>query len=121
MSSTDHPQSIADAAASQAAASKIPQFLIIYANIVDGKSWCGDCRVAEPLVNKKFPQGGPKRLGIYYAGDRETWRKSDNPWRKFGVPALPTLYKVTPDGTWSKLVEAEVYDEKKLNEFVDSS
>lgn len=26
------------------------------------------------------------------------WRDSKNPWRKFGVTALPTLYKVTPDG-----------------------
>lgn len=69
------------------------------------------------------------------------WRSPENEWRKFGVPALPTLYKVTPDGvsccrvlslltglgpsvsltilqTWSQLVEGEVYDKKKLDAFV---
>lgn len=65
------------------------------------------------------------------------WRSPDNAWRKFGTPALPTLYKVTSDGVsavffffpsrtqnadgsqaWSKLVEAEVYDLKKLDAFV---
>lgn len=68
------------------------------------------------------------------------WRSPENEWRKFGVPALPTLYKVSPDGvsccclpslpdtnlspdltvsqTWSQLVEGEVYDQKKLDAFV---
>lgn len=71
--------------------------------------------------------------------ERSRWRSPDNAWRKFGVPALPTLYKVTSDGvsrpyhwlsfimifttllqTWTKLVEEEVYDEKKLDQFVAS-
>ncbi|PSR76031.1 hypothetical protein BD289DRAFT_182106 [Coniella lustricola] len=118
--SSSSPEAIAAAAATQAATTQTPQFFIVYANLVDGVSWCGDCRAAEPVVEAKFGQGKEAAgLGVYFAGDREVWRKADNPWRKWGVPALPTLYKVTPDGTWSSLVEAEVYDQKKLDAFVD--
>lgn len=72
MSSTD-PIVVADAVAAQAAATKVPQFLIIYASIVDGKSWCGDCRASEPIINSKFPKDDPERpLTVHYAGDKET-------------------------------------------------
>lgn len=71
MSSTD-PQAVADAVAAQAAASKTPQFLVVYASIVNGKSWCGDCRSAEPLLQKKFANEAAQYLTIQYAGDRET-------------------------------------------------
>lgn len=72
MSSTD-PQAIAHDLAARAAAAKVPQFLIIYASVVDGKSWCGDCRAAEPLINRRFAKDDPARLlTVQHAGDRET-------------------------------------------------
>lgn len=119
MASAD-PKAVADGVRAQAVTTQTPQFLMVSASIVNGQSWCGDCRKAEPLIQKKFPADEAMRLTNQYAGDRETWRNPDNTWRKFGVTALPTLFKVTPDGTWSKLVEGEVYDEEKLNKFVGS-
>lgn len=71
MTLTD-PKAVANAIAAQAAAANAPRFLMVYAGIVDGKSWCGDCRAAEPLVNKKFAEGPSQRLSIHYAGDKET-------------------------------------------------
>lgn len=71
MSSTK-PQAVADAIAARAAASQTPQFLVVYASIVNGKSWCGDCIAAEPLLNKKFAGEEAERLTVHYAGDRET-------------------------------------------------
>ncbi|KAK2606666.1 hypothetical protein N8I77_005400 [Diaporthe amygdali] len=112
------PRAVADAVAALAAENQAPHFLVVYASIVNGRSWCGDCIRAEPLIQEKFPAGEQSRLTVQYAGDKETWRSPENEWRKFGVPALPTLYKVTPDGTWSQLVEGEVYDKKKLDAFV---
>lgn len=66
------PKSIADAVAAQAAATKAPHFLIVYASIVGGKSWCGDCVAAEPLIQEKFSGDEAPRLTVQYAGDRET-------------------------------------------------
>lgn len=71
MASTAEPQAVADSIAAQAATSQTPQFLMVYASIIDGYSWCGDCRRAEPLINKKFPKDEPNRLTVVYAGGRE--------------------------------------------------
>jgi hypothetical protein len=37
-----------------AASSSKPAFLVVYASLTGNRSWCGDCRAAEPFVNKKF-------------------------------------------------------------------
>lgn len=65
------PQTVADSLAAQAATSQTAQFLMVYASIIDGHSWCGDCRRAEPLIDKKFPKGEPTHLTTVYAGGRE--------------------------------------------------
>lgn len=65
------PKAVADQLAAQAASSQSPQFLMVYASIIDGHSWCGDCRRAEPLIEKKFPKDEPTRLTVVYAGGRE--------------------------------------------------
>lgn len=70
MASTE-PKAVADSLTAQAAASNTPQFLMVYASIIDGHSWCGDCRRAEPLIQKKFPYNEPTRLTTVYAGGRE--------------------------------------------------
>lgn len=71
--STIDTQAVASVLVEQASTTKTPQFLLIMASLVDGKSWCGDCRAAEPLISQKFPQDEqPTRLTIHYAGDKET-------------------------------------------------
>lgn len=64
------PRAVADAVAALAAKNQAPHFLVVYASIVNGRSWCGDCVRAEPLVQEKFP--AETRLTVQYAGDRET-------------------------------------------------
>ncbi|TVY84084.1 Thioredoxin-like protein Clot [Lachnellula suecica] len=95
-----------------------PSFVVVYASLTDGRSWCGDCRAAEPLVNAKFADRTDV-LKVVYAGQRDEWRKADNQWKKapFSVTNLPTLIKVTND-EWEQLVEEDVYDQKKLDAFV---
>lgn len=66
------PQAVADSLAAQAASSQTAQFLMVYASITDGHSWCGDCRRAEPLVQAKFASAEtPPRLTVVYAGGRD--------------------------------------------------
>ncbi|KUJ19451.1 uncharacterized protein LY89DRAFT_581524 [Mollisia scopiformis] len=94
-------------------------FLVVYASLTNGRSWCGDCREAESFVNSKFASGA-EEVKVAYAGQRDEWRNSDNPWRQapFSVTNLPTLIKVTGDGAFEKLVEGDVYSQKKLDSFV---
>lgn len=66
------PRAVADAVAALAAKNQAPHFLVVYASIVNGRSWCGDCIRAEPLLQDKFPAGEQTRLTVQYAGDRET-------------------------------------------------
>lgn len=66
------PRAVADAVATLAAKNQSPHFLVVYASIVNGRSWCGDCIRAEPLIKEKFPAGEETRLTVQYAGDRET-------------------------------------------------
>lgn len=70
--SATNPQVVADGIAARAAATQIPQFLVVYASIVNGKSWCGDCVAAEPLLKKHFSGEEAERLTIEYAGNKET-------------------------------------------------
>ncbi|KAJ0148858.1 hypothetical protein CTA2_627, partial [Colletotrichum tanaceti] len=50
------------------------------------------------------------------------WRTKENPWRQapFNVTNLPTLIKVSGE-KWEQLVEADVYDQKKLDAFVSGN
>jgi hypothetical protein len=72
MASTD-PKAVADGVRAQAVTTQTPQFLMVSASIVNGQSWCGDCRKAEPLIQEKFPADEAMRLTNQYAGDRETY------------------------------------------------
>ncbi|KAH6712370.1 hypothetical protein BKA61DRAFT_657752 [Leptodontidium sp. MPI-SDFR-AT-0119] len=116
--SSESPSELAASLKTSATASK-PSFVVVYASLVNGKSWCGDCRDAESFVNSKFASGEDV-VKVVYAGQRDEWRKQDNPWRAapFKITNLPTLVKVTAEGNFEKLVEADVYNQRKLDAFV---
>ncbi|KAL5322677.1 hypothetical protein ACEPPN_010652 [Leptodophora sp. 'Broadleaf-Isolate-01'] len=116
--SSESPSELAASLKASATASK-PSFVVVYASLVNGKSWCGDCRDAESFVNSKFASGEDV-VKVVYAGQRDEWRKQDNPWRAapFKITNLPTLVKVTAEGNFEKLVEADVYNQRKLDAFV---
>jgi uncharacterized protein (DUF736 family) len=62
--SNESPSAVAEALKS--GPSK-PSFLVVYASLTNGRSWCGDCRNAEPFVNKKFADN-PDVVRVVYAG-----------------------------------------------------
>lgn len=71
MMASVNPNAVAQGIAFQAAVLDIPQFLMVSATLINGKSWCGDCRKAEPLIEKKFPGAEAARLTVQYAGEPE--------------------------------------------------
>jgi hypothetical protein len=48
------PTSLATSLPSAASTSQKASFLVVYASLTGNRSWCGDCRAAEPFLNKKF-------------------------------------------------------------------
>jgi hypothetical protein len=66
---TESPSALAQALTSQAAASQQPAFLVVYASLTNGRSWCGDCRTAEPLVEQAFASAS-ETVRVAYAGQQ---------------------------------------------------
>lgn len=67
--SSESPSELAASLKASATASK-PSFVVVYASLVNGKSWCGDCRDAESFVNSKFASGEDV-VKVVYAGQRD--------------------------------------------------
>jgi hypothetical protein len=65
--SNESPSTVAEALNS---APSRPAFLIVYASLINGSSWCSDCRKAEPFINKKFSDN-PEVVRIVYVGQKE--------------------------------------------------
>lgn len=95
--SKESPSTVAESLTSSASTSS-PAFLVVYASVVDGKMWCGDCRVAEPLV-EKYLGSRSEEVKVIYAGNRaeyvlpafsgDLWRllmlaSDGDRWRMFG-------------------------------------
>ena len=67
--SSDRPEDVAKALNSSPIK---PAYLVVYASVVDGRMWCGDCRDAEPFVNAKFGDSG-ETATVIYAGSKPEW------------------------------------------------
>ncbi|XP_045143681.1 thioredoxin domain-containing protein 17-like [Echinops telfairi] len=72
----------------------------------EGKSWCPDCELAEPVVLEGLKHTGEGCVFIYcQVGERPYWKDPNNDFRKeLKVTAVPTLLKY---GKPQKLVESE--------------
>jgi len=46
-----------------------PSFLVVYASLTNGRSWCGDCRNAEPFLSSKFAESKDV-VTVVYAGQQ---------------------------------------------------
>jgi thiol-disulfide isomerase/thioredoxin len=67
-------------------------------DLFSGKSWCGDCETAFPLIEKFAAFHETSVMLSCPAGDRETYRDSKNFYKNhplIAVQYLPTLYLIT--------------------------
>ncbi|KAL3319758.1 hypothetical protein Ciccas_001551, partial [Cichlidogyrus casuarinus] len=66
-------------------------------NPTTGKSWCPDCREADPVVKKVLAQTCPDLLMLSIeVGDKRAWRDDWNPFRTdplFKLTNIPTLIR----------------------------
>ncbi|WAR02767.1 TXD17-like protein [Mya arenaria] len=74
----------------------------------DGKSWCPDCVVAEPVINANLSKIADDGVFIYCSvGDRTFWKDQNNAFRKdpsLMLKGVPTLLKL---GQPNRLVEEQ--------------
>ncbi|KAJ7161302.1 hypothetical protein C8R43DRAFT_881264, partial [Mycena crocata] len=72
------------------------EFLIFYANVVDGKMWCSDCRKVDDVVQKTFSAPDSPSAVIVYVGDKPQWKALDNVFRgePFKITGIPTIIKL---------------------------
>ncbi|CZR38238.1 uncharacterized protein FPRO_06571 [Fusarium proliferatum ET1] len=91
-----------------------------------GAPWCSDVRAALPFLKETFDKpDGPK--AIYESvGPRPGWKKQDNPHKlRWNISAIPTVIRFEiRDGRieeTDRLVEAEVYEEGRLQNLVSKS
>lgn len=84
--------------------SKPPQpniYILFYASLVNGKSWCPDCVAIDSLLE---PLKALKNLVILqvFVGEREEWRSPLNFYKNssFKVTRLPTLVEVESGKRW---------------------
>lgn len=84
-------------------------FLLFYANLIDGKSWCPDCVAAKPIIddNMKYLEKNSDTFITVYVGDKPTWKDPEHVLRhddRFKVTGVPTLMLYKTD---KRLVEPE--------------
>ncbi|XP_006756359.1 PREDICTED: thioredoxin domain-containing protein 17 isoform X1 [Myotis davidii] len=72
----------------------------------EGKSWCPDCVLAEPVVREGLKHISEACVFIYcQVGEKPYWKDPNNDFRtNLKITAVPTLLKY---GTPQKLVESE--------------
>ncbi|KAG9121418.1 hypothetical protein FRC07_002636 [Ceratobasidium sp. 392] len=94
-------------------------FLIFYSDIVDGQMWCPDCRNVEQIVKRSFePEDGPTGI-IRWVGNRADWKSPSNVYRRdYGVSSVPTIIRLKDGKEDARLVDREILDSAKLNEFL---
>ena len=63
---------------------------------VEGKSWCGDCVRAEPIILTALEEYTPDAVLVIFNVNREEYRKQDFPYRvnpKIQLRCVPTLHR----------------------------
>ncbi|KAF9469803.1 hypothetical protein BDZ94DRAFT_28887 [Collybia nuda] len=86
------------------------EYIIFYSSIVDGQSWCPDCRNVEDLVQNTFgTSDGPSGV-IVYVGDRLQWKSPSNVFRNepWNLTDIPTIVRLQDGTERSRIVEKEI-------------
>ncbi|PYH75098.1 thioredoxin-like protein [Aspergillus vadensis CBS 113365] len=90
-----------------------------------GQAWCPDVRAAWPKIEEAFSgQDGPQ-VGVVEVGQNPEWKDPQNAyrtrWNVNNIPALVRYESVNGEVVETgRLVEGEILDQEKLNEFIGS-
>jgi thiol-disulfide isomerase/thioredoxin len=88
------------------------------------QSWCSDCDISRPLVEKQLYKFENKKNVLFIKFPIETsaeWKQADFVYRtnKFKLKKVPTLIFYNKGNEICRLTEGELFDEENLGEFFD--
>jgi hypothetical protein len=104
-------------------------FLMLFTGAPDaatGESWCGDCRVADPVLHAAFAAADPSVQVIVAPVERPEWRPPagapPHPFRaRFQLKGVPTLMAWGKGRSRGSLLEAQCADKDLVNELVNDT
>jgi len=89
------------------------------AEAANGTSWCGDCRLADPVLHKIL-YSCPKAIVLVAKVQREAYKGNPNyPYRTNKLVRLVTVPTVMKWGTRERLEEGQCADEGLVQLFLD--
>lgn len=101
-----------------------PTFYVLFTGSkTNGRSWCGDCTAAEPVINSALGEieGGCKLLVVDCP--REEYRKQDYAYRvnpKISLRCVPTLMKWSNGKLVGRLNDSQSQSSALVKELIDS-
>ena len=94
-----------------------------------GRSWCPDCREADPVVRsildeKPYLSDSKSIFVTAYVGQRAEWKDASCPFRgePFNVSCVPTLLRYNKNGpqTGDRLLEGDLVDAAKIRTLLNA-
>eukprot|EP00761_Pharyngomonas_kirbyi_P004215 gb/GECH01004219.1/.p1 GENE.gb/GECH01004219.1/~~gb/GECH01004219.1/.p1 ORF type:complete len:128 (+),score=37.06 gb/GECH01004219.1/:1-384(+) len=97
-------------------------FIYVFAEHVDGKSWCPDCVVSDPIINEQFNKQKDSAILIECPVVRNEWKGEPNhPFKtheQLKITALPTLLRWVNNEVTHRLVEGECHEENDVEKLM---
>lgn len=109
---------LASLLASQAAIGKDLQVFAHFHAEIDPEtlqSWCSDCNRAFEMINQKLESTDAVCIAVQIA--RGEWKTHPMRTHALELNAIPTLFRFTSSTEYSKLVEAECFDQRLMEYF----
>lgn len=103
---------------------KSPTFFVLFTGSkTNGRSWCGDCTAAEPVINAALEEidGGCKLLVVDCP--REDYRQQDYAYRvnpKISLRCVPTLMKWTNGKLVGRLNDSQSQSSALVKELIEA-
>jgi thiol-disulfide isomerase/thioredoxin len=90
-------------------------------NTDGGKSWCSDCDIAKPIIDKILPEA---KVSVYKFPIQESkeWKRQDYEYRinpKVKLSKVPTLIYYEKGIEFGRLTEEELFNADTVNEFIN--
>ncbi|KAE9416069.1 hypothetical protein Angca_002317 [Angiostrongylus cantonensis] len=97
-------------------------FVLFTGSKVDGKSWCPDCVMAEPIVDSVVKDQAVSSLNATFitcfVGTRDYWKDSACPFRTdpvFKLTCIPTL--IEKDKKYKRLLDEQLRNANIVKDF----